>query len=279
MSDRPPAVRPVLLLAVLLGVLVLTVLWGPASYASSAVAVSSEAGSLKAASCDGPLFASYNLNYGMVGDSLTLDAAIQTVADVLVLEELTPDWRDVLESDRRVSRAWPHRLYLPDGVGAGGLAVLSRYPAVQHAYLPSPVGWFPGWIVHLSTPAGAVQVLALHLKPPYAEVGGVAVGVLTSSGERREELSFYLKNLVASMPTVVLGDLNERSGRAISLLEEAGYQPAVPPGDTWRWPTPLLTLRARLDHIFVSPGMWSSEGEILDLGRSDHLPIRARVCW
>lgn len=156
--------------------------------------------------------------------------------------------------------------------------MLSRWPLRQHAFVGSPVGWFPGWVLHADTPHGPLQLLDVHLKPPFAETGGFVVGAFTTGDERLAELEAYLEVLYPGLPTVIAGDFNERAGPSVRLLEDLGYVGALPDVDTWRWPTPVLTLRNRLDHLFVGPGLRAEDGEVLELGRSDHLPVRARVC-
>lgn len=227
--------------------------------------------------CDGVVVGSYNVNFGISGDADTLDAAAALDADILVIQELTPAWAEALAD--RFAPDLPHQLFLPDTRGAGGLAILSRWPVAQHAFVGSPVDWFPGWVLHVQTPHGPLQVLTVHLKPPVADTGGFVVGAFTTGDDRLAELQAYVDVLAPDMPTVVAGDFNERTGPAISLLEDLGYTQAIPPGDTWRWPTPVLTLRNQLDHLFISPGLHARDGAVLDLGRSDHLPIRATVCW
>ena len=227
--------------------------------------------------CTGAVVGSYNVNYGLAGDAETLDAAAALGADILVVQEVTPEWARALA--QRFGRDLPHQLFLPDPRGAGGLAVLSRWPVAQHAYVGSPIGWFPGWVLHVQTPRGPLQVLTVHLRPPVADTGGFVVGAFTTGDDRLAELQAYVDTLAPELPTVIAGDFNERTGPSISLLDDLGYTQALPPGDTWRWPTPVLTLRNQLDHLFISPGLEARDGAVLDLGRSDHLPVRATVCW
>lgn len=254
-----------------------------AAFAGSWSSSGSSAGSWSAAApvaaplgCEGTRVASYNLNYGLAGDPDTLAAAVDTEADVLVLQEVTPEWVDVLGPAFRGRLR--HQLFLPDDQGAGGLAVLSRYPLEQVAYVASPVGWFPGWIVAVDAPAGPFQVLAVHLHPPYAETGGYVVGAFTSFDERREELAAYLDALDPELPAVVAGDFNERRGPALGLLHDRGFVNVLPDEPTWRWDTPLGTLHNRFDHLYLGSGLVGRDGEVLDAGRSDHLPVRAVVC-
>jgi endonuclease/exonuclease/phosphatase family metal-dependent hydrolase len=225
-----------------------------------------------ASPCGSVVVASYNLNFGLSGDPETLAAALATDADVLVLQEVTEDWVAAFDP----VEDWTHRIWHPDPA-AGGIAVLSRFPLREQELLPSPVGWFPALSVRVATPLGELTVLGLHLMPPVAPVGSFVVGALTTDDERLRELDAYMSVLDPSTPTVVVGDFNERDGDAVGLLLDQGYRPAVPPEDTWRWPVGPITLRGQLDHIFVGPGLVAGGGQVLQQGRSDHLPLVATV--
>ena len=47
-----------------------------------------------------------------------------------------------------------------DGPGAGGMGLLSRFPVQTVEVLPSPIGWFPAWLVRVETPEVPLQVLS-----------------------------------------------------------------------------------------------------------------------
>lgn len=213
----------------------------------------------------------YNLNYGLVGDPSTTQAIGAGEPDVVLLQETTPGWEAAIR--RAYAASYPHLAFI-EGQGAGGQGLLSRYPVLHQEALPSPIGWFPGWLLVLDTPSGPLQVLSLHLEPPYAERGGFLVGAFTTDDDRLEELDVYLSFLDPELPTLVLGDFNEQRGPSLSLLEDQGFADALPSGvDTWRWPLAGLELNAALDHVFHSPELIPVLVEVQDLGRSDHLPV------
>lgn len=219
----------------------------------------------------------YNVNYGLAGDDATLEAIGAGAPDIVLLQETTLAWEEHIRD--RYGGAYPHVAFI-EGPGAGGMGVLSRLPFETRELLPSPVGWFDAWIVRVDTPQGPLDLLQVHLMPPYAEVGGFVVGAFTTADERLEELSVYLGYLDPEVPAVVAGDFNARGGRVLRAVEDAGFEDALPAGeDTWRWPVAGIELSAPLDHLFVDPRLQAVEARVQDLGRSDHLPLLVGVAW
>jgi endonuclease/exonuclease/phosphatase family metal-dependent hydrolase len=213
----------------------------------------------------------YNVNYGLAGDPETLEAIGAGEPDLVLLQETTPAWERVIRE--RYGGEYPHIDFI-EGPGAGGQGVLSRHPLRTVEVLSSPLGWFPGWLLQVELPTGPLQVLGLHLKPPYDDRYGFLVGAFTAGDDRLQELDAYLGFVDPALPTVVLGDFNERRGPSLRLLEEQGFTDALPRGeDTWRWSVAGLTLRSALDHVFYSPGLHVVDAEVQQLGRSDHLPL------
>jgi endonuclease/exonuclease/phosphatase (EEP) superfamily protein YafD len=217
--------------------------------------------------------ASYNVNYGLAGDPETLDALIATNADVVFVQEANAAWADAFLDLRD---RWPHQAIVDHGA-AGGLAVLSRFPFDEGEVVPSAVGWFPAWKVTVDTPAGPLQALQVHLHPPFDDRWGWAAGPFTTSDERELELVAALEVLDGDVPTVVLGDFNERRGRAIRLMEDRGFEDVLPrfaPGEkTWSWDLPVGRLSGTLDHVFTGGGARAVGAAVRDEGRSDHRPI------
>lgn len=213
----------------------------------------------------------YNVNFGLAGDGPTLAAIGEGAPDLILLQETTQAWEDAIRAE--YAAAYPYQDFI-EGPGAGGMGVLSRHPITTGAILLSPIGWFPAWLLTVRAPAGDVQILQVHLVPPYAEHGGFVVGFFTSPRGRLKELSAYLPYLDPTLPTVVAGDFNERAGPALGALATAGFLDALPRGmDTWRWTVAGITLDAPLDHVFCNAAMQVVSAEVQPLGRSDHLPV------
>jgi endonuclease/exonuclease/phosphatase (EEP) superfamily protein YafD len=218
----------------------------------------------------------YNVNYGLAGDTDTIEAILGAEADVVVLQETTPAWEEQLRAS--LAGHFSHMLFRHAG-GAGGLAVLSRFPLRDMDYieLEEPGSWFPAWRLVVDGPLGAVQLLAVHLRPPFGDSGSVASGYLSTRPVREREISEYLERLDPGLPTIVAGDFNERNGRAIALLRERGFRSALPElrgaARTWRWRTRIGEVSSQLDHVVYDQRLEPLDARVLQAGSSDHLPV------
>ena len=67
----------------------------------------------------------YNVNYALAGDEPTLGAVAQADADVVCLQETTPEWESILRTN--LARQFPH-MEFKHSPGAGGLGVLAKLP-------------------------------------------------------------------------------------------------------------------------------------------------------
>lgn len=218
----------------------------------------------------------YNVNYGLAGDDATIEAIVSRDVDVVFLQETTPAWEKVLRerfADEFEQMAFVHCC------GAGGLAVLSRVPFEDGGVLEPPEdGWFPAWRVVLDTAVGKVQALNVHLRPPFSDGGSVAVGYFTTKKVREAEITAYFEQLDSELPTIVTGDFNEdQNGRAVSFLRARGMESALPEfdrsADTWRWRTSVGGVSSTLDHVVYDDRLEPLNAEVVDVGRSDHLPV------
>ena len=222
----------------------------------------------------------YNVNFGIPGDTDTIDLMAQVTPDILLLQETTPAWEASLHA--RLGPHYPHMRF-HHAPGAGGLAILSKHPIMAHRVLPPhPKSWFPAGLSLVQTPAGQVQVLNVHLRPPLSDSGSWAVGFFVTPKTRRQEIEAFTRALEPGTATIVAGDFNEGSGgRAIAYLHEAlGHQSTLPkfhPGQsTWRVPTPLGEVGTQLDHITHDPSQLKVlHARVVRQGNSDHLPVVA----
>lgn len=220
----------------------------------------------------------YNVNYGLAGDVSTVEAITAGDAGLVLLQETTPAWEKVLRA--RFRDAYPH-MEFRHCCGAGGLAVLSKYPLKAKEYIKAPRGgWFPGWRLVVESPIGPLQVLNVHLRPPVSDSGSVASGYFTTDTIRRTQMAAYWKRVESELPTVVAGDFNEDvDGDAVEFLAARGLESVLPEfapsADTWRWQTSVGRLESRLDHIAYDRKLRALNAAVVDQGRSDHLPVVA----
>ena len=220
---------------------------------------------------------SYNVNFATPGDSDTIAAIRNASPDAAFLQETTPGWEAAIR--RGLSQTYPYMHFLTSP-GAGGQAVLSKYPFTIAQQIPSPVGWFPALRILLQSPLGKVQVLAMHLHPQEMEDGNFVLGCLVTGPDRLKEIQTYFPSLDAALPTLALGDLNEdHAGKSVSFLYDRHLRDALreflPNDSTWRWAAGHDILRVTLDHIFYSPHLEPLNCRVLHTGNSDHYPILA----
>jgi endonuclease/exonuclease/phosphatase (EEP) superfamily protein YafD len=220
----------------------------------------------------------YNLNYGLTGDTETLAAVRAGGAEIVLLQETTPEWETQLTA--KLSKEFPHRAFR-HCCGAGGLGVLSKHPFTEAEYIPPPGrGWFPAWRLLFDSPIGKLQVLSVHLRPQIGDSGGIVSGYFTTPSVRAAEIEEYFARLDPELATIIAGDFNEqRGGRALDFLAEQGYRSALsefrPAAKTWRWQTSFGRIQREFDHLVYGPGLRPLSAEVLEAGRSDHLPVVA----
>ena len=220
----------------------------------------------------------YNVNYGAPDPRSVLAAIEQADADILCVQESTPQWETLLR--QRFAARYPHMLFR-HAPAAGGHAVLSKFPVNEVAYVEPTVGWFPNWLLKAQTPLGDVQLLSVHLRPALSDRGSVSAGAyFTTKPLRKAELADLLERLDPDVPALIVGDFNEsENGQALAAARNKGFGSALEQHDrrteTWRWRTSLITLRDRLDHILYSRELTCLDARVIPAGASDHLPVVA----
>jgi len=220
----------------------------------------------------------YNINYGGRLAGVSLAAIIGADADVVCLQETSPAWERYLRP--RLKSKYPHCLFR-HGRGAGGMAVFSRWAVRQVAWHKPRAGWFHGWVLRAGTPAGPVQILSVHLRPPLGENGRPGLGAMRRTrGVRLAEIVELEKMLDPAMPRIVLGDFNEEdNGRAVGHMVAQGFTNALAEfdrrSDTWYWRAGPVLLNRRFDHVLYSKQLNCCRAEVIRAGASDHLPVRA----
>ena len=222
--------------------------------------------------------ATYNVNFGLAGDQETLDAIFESGVDIVSLQESTPDWEFFIEQDPR-AQDYPHRLFLHSR-GAGGLAMLSKYPIAEIDTHPGVEGWFPAWLLEADSPLGKIQILAVHLRPPVSNSGNFVTGYFQRGDIHSAEMEAFAQLLEPTTPAIVLGDFNEDpGGAALEMLQQQNFNNVLPlfePGAmTWSWVYAGILLEGAYDHILASPTLAPLDAKVLKRGRSDHLPVVA----
>lgn len=222
----------------------------------------------------------FNVNYGGPGADLALEAIRREDADIVCLQETTPDWERFLRSG--LKDLYPHADFHHSG-GAGGQGVFSRFPLKLTEMADSPVEWFPAGVYDVETPVGRVQLFNLHLHPGVSETGSFTPRAYfcTAPEARLREIREYYKLRDPGRPALLVGDFNEGdSGNVVQCLAERGLKDALPKFDnytkTWHWETSLgITVKHRLDHLLYSAPLHCLEARVVPKGASDHYPVVA----
>jgi endonuclease/exonuclease/phosphatase (EEP) superfamily protein YafD len=219
--------------------------------------------------------ATFNVYFPAADDVETAAAVGDTAADVLLLQEISPRWKEVLE--QRYGGIYPHRLYMPAG-GAGGLAVLSRFPLRDQGLL-APVIKHPAWLVGVHTPAGDLNVLNVHLRASTRPGQNLLAGLLGMSSDHEREIREFLAACRLE-PQVIAGDFNEGPrGGAVEWLTQRGYVDVL---EMQRPGTPTFRAlgglyKATLDHVLLLGGVSAVDAKVLRRGQSDHWPLVVRL--
>jgi endonuclease/exonuclease/phosphatase (EEP) superfamily protein YafD len=218
----------------------------------------------------------WNVNYGLTGDTQAIEAIRAAAADVVFLQETNAEWEQALRAAFAETYATVEFVERP---AAGGMGLLARWPVVEAEVLEPPAeGWFPAWRVVLATPLGHVQFLGVHLHPQISDSGSVVSGYFTTGDNRLAEIRAYVAQLDPALPTLLLGDFNETtSGEALGQLAALGYESALnefdPGRDTWRWTTSAVTISFQFDHLVHDARLEPIDVRAIEAGRSDHIPV------
>jgi endonuclease/exonuclease/phosphatase (EEP) superfamily protein YafD len=236
--------------------------WSPAPAVGGAAADAS-------GSADGSVPAamrvlSWNLELGSKAAADSVAGIADSDADLVALQELTPDVAAAIEADPVLGKRYPYRILEARG-GVAGLGLLSRRPLIVRGYATGPLILRAGLLL----PDGrTIEVLDVHPYPPQmTTLWRVPVGLDT---RRRDEDLLAIRGVAGSLTdpgaALVIGDINttpfEPGYRALSeqstygTLVDAHEAVGTGPGFTWR-PSSLEGLKLgllRIDHVFT--GMW-----------------------
>lgn len=225
----------------------------------------------------------YNINASAPLTDESLRAIREANADLVCLQEVRSDAETRLRNEFR--RTYPHVFSLATPGGWDGLLILSRHKLRRQRALPkTPESWFPAMAADVSTPAGDIQVLNVHLRPRVADFGGVLVGHFVVGPMHERELAAHLAMFDTDRPLLVIGDMNAADDEpAMKYMNQRGLASALAPFDSAS-PTFIgkyrrIPVRGRVDHIMHSRHFRATEAAVIDNRGSDHLPVTARLEW
>lgn len=191
-------------------------------------------------------------------------------ADVVVLQELTPQWEQALDELRA---DYPQRLMAarndPYGIG-----VLSRVPLEQARLTDFAGDGMPSIVAVANAGGRRVQVIGLHTRWP-----------VTPALQRSRDDALHAAALAArasALPTVLAGDLNLTPYAPLfpRLIAESGLRDAFA-DRRWRptWQAGFWPLALPLDHVLMPSDACVIATRIgADVG-SDHRPVHVIWRW
>ncbi len=215
----------------------------------------------------------FNIHRDRVDDPSTVAAIGASNVDIVCLQEVTSAWAEVLKA--RYAAQYPYMLMAPKE-NAGGLAILSHFPLEDRGVIPVPGDLHPGWVVHVETPAGRVQLVAVHLRSLFNGTRDWISNYFATGSDHIAETRLFMDHATPEMPTIVAGDFNESpDGKAVKLLEGRGFTNVLPmfkPGQ-YTWYGKALGLDMTIDHVMIDGTFDALNAWVERRGRSDHLPV------
>jgi len=207
-----------------------------------------------------------NLRYTLEDPAATRAFLARQSADLLVLSEFTPRWRQKLGD---LERIYPH-FALRARWNAWGIAVYSKYPiqAVEDLALGDDVSSHLRVVVQL--PGGLAEVYAVHPASPLSPA---------QARQRNTQLRRLAQRLAAAdpaLPKIVAGDFNTTpySPYFRDLLRDAGLRDGgLPFGLAATWPAWLRPAWIPIDHCLFSGPVLVRNVAVGPRTGSDHLPL------
>lgn len=279
-------VEPHLLL--LLAVLALPVAWARLRTPAAIVGIALLAGLARngsewvsfpvTGSDDDLVVLTWNLEIGSRPVGETVAALVASDADVIALQELTPDVAEAIEADDELALRYPYRTLVPAD-GFTGMGILSR-----HRISEPNIGQEPARIdAVIESPAGEIRMINAHPQParlrlPFTFDTARRDGKLATL---REEASAAIRR---GERLLLIGDFNVTPdepgyGALADGLRDLHTDVGIGPGWTWR---PGLfeglgLALVRIDHVLLGPGLDPVAAGVECSLPGDHCRVTGRI--
>ncbi|MFI7400924.1 endonuclease/exonuclease/phosphatase family protein [Streptomyces sp. NPDC049541] len=227
--------------------------------------------------------ASHNVGADNPDPAGTARDLVASGADVLALEEITPQARGVYE--KGLAKAYPYHTVLGT-VGLWSKLPISDTRPIDIGMDAGPLGATKPAAVKLTYNRALRATVATHHSPLtvyVAHLGSARVnpraGFVTDSRDRNAQLLGKALASEKSKRVVLLGDLNGTTDdRALAGLTSRlrSAQEVAGDGFGFSWPATLPV--ARIDQILVR-GVQPDSSWVLPGTGSDHLPVAAGISW
>lgn len=192
-------------------------------------------------------------------------AIAEARADILVLQEFTPAWRDQVQG---VCSEYPYYEPIPRSDG-GGMAIFSRYPLTGVEVLTLDESTHVAVLARVNVDGTVVSILALHPPAP------VQSHKFVNRNRQFTEAALLLRSV--SGPKVLIGDLNTTMWSPYfgELVKDSGLRDGrLGFGLQPSWPMPLPALfQIPIDHCLVSDEIEVVAVRTGGTTGSDHRPV------
>ncbi len=214
---------------------------------------------------DGSSFRVMLLNVNRTdGDPQRVNKVVrETAPDILVLEEISRQWRSDLAE---LFRSYPYTLVRPRADNFG-IALFSTFPLIKQNIISPGNTALPSILAVVRIQERDVQLIATHPMPPIGP---------ELSRLRNDQLDQLPQYVDSSLPVILLGDLNISpwSPHFSRLLQRTRLRNSMLGfGVQATWPSANPLLRIPLDHVLHSNHIVILNRTVGPNAGSDHLPV------
>lgn len=226
--------------------------------------------------------ATCNVHFSNQQFDKTVAAILRARADVVCLQETTPQLERLLQTKLKDRFPEFHATGHQGKIPAERFALLSTTPFRNVEFVPPRDGLFGFYQADVKAGDTDVRVVAVHLSPFLPpRNGGVLEGMAAlaeTEGTHAREIATVLARIDAQKPAVIAGDFNSLStSKAPQTLRAAGFVDAAAAVHdqaeqltTWRFTTPRMQWRLRIDFVFHSRHFTAQSADVISVPGSDH---------
>ena len=227
---------------------------------------------------------SWNLEIGARDGRAAVEGVRAIEADIVALQELTPEAAAAIEADPILAARYPHRV-LASRPNAFGNGVLSSHPIVASEDLETP----EGIVARIDVDGQFLTIINAHPFPGRIHaIGGLSVPVSFDPGVRDDQLRSLrtrVELIVATgEPLLVIGDFNVAPteaayGDLAAGLRDVHGEVGWGPGWTWR-PSRIEAAGIgllRIDQALVGPGLDPIASDVDCSLPGDHCRLIVRI--
>lgn len=226
--------------------------------------------------------ATYNLNWANRHLGQVVDAIRACEADVVFIQETTPESERFLH--QQLSDSHPHMHF----VGHRGqfwaerFGFVSKIPLRDLSFDPPDAGLFGNFVAVCDVGGARVTLVNVHLSPFLFHRGEGIRNLMAAMNETEDkhaaEIAAICRRFDPRQPAIIAGDFNSLSTfKAPSHLTDLGlidsFASVHDDPDThvtWRWPTRPLPMMLRIDYVFHTSHFRTVQSQVLTRPGSDH---------